>query len=145
MMDKSDPVEAKCPECGAPRVEGMNCWEMLGAICAWEFQDAELQAEHFLTLASYNLQHPAQFTDKAVAGLRAAFIERLDRDMAIKELRRRAGKAYAGSKRVLKAEPERRPTLRAWGMTIADVYIPEQPEGAAARVRSWAATIRREL
>jgi hypothetical protein len=46
---------------------------------------------------------------------------------------------------VLKPESERRPALRRWSMTIADVYIPDQPQGAAARVRAWAAAIRREI
>jgi len=30
-------------------------------------------------------------------------------------------------------------------MTIADVYIPGKPEGAAERVRKWAASIKKEL
>jgi hypothetical protein len=46
-----------CPECGAPGVSGTICWEML-----------ELLAEHFLTVASYNLQHPTQFTEAALSG-----------------------------------------------------------------------------
>jgi hypothetical protein len=40
---------------------------------------------------------------------------------------------------------ERRPVLRAWTRTIADVCIPDRPHGAAARVREWAAAVRREL
>src|SRR5262245_36258301 len=94
-----DAVE--CPECGARIVNGMTCWEQLGAIGAWEFQDPELLAEHFLTVASYNLQHPAQFTDEALVGLRAAFIDRLDNGVAVAKLRRRAARTYAGKKRVL--------------------------------------------
>ena len=134
-----------CPECGAPAVDGMTCWEQLGLLLAWEYQDPELQAEHFLTVASYNLQYPAQFTDAALAGLRAAFIERIDHGLAVEEVRRRAASAFAGNKRVLKDEAERRPVLRAWSIRIADVYLPDKPHGAAARVRAWAASIRNEL
>lgn len=134
-----------CPECGAARVDGMTCWEQLGAIVAWEYEDPELRAEHFLTVASYNLQHPAQFTEEALAGLRAALIERLDHAMPVKEIRRRAARAYQGKRRVLKDESERKPVLRSWSMTIADVYIPASPEGAAERVRKWAASIRNEF
>jgi len=36
---------------------------MLGAIGAWEYQYSALMAAHFLAVASYNLQHPAQFTN----------------------------------------------------------------------------------
>jgi hypothetical protein len=145
MNERARRHETYCPECGAPMVQGMTCWDMLGAIGAWEFQDPELMAEHFLTVASYNLQHPAQFTEAALAGLRAAFIDRLDKGVAVAEIRRRVGRASAGSARVLRPESERHPVLRQWAMTIADVYLPEQPQAAAERVRAWAAAIRREL
>ncbi len=145
-MDHNLPeAVAVCRECGAPPVDGMSCWEQLGALLAWEYQDPELRAEHFLTVACYNLQHPAQFTDEAVAGLRSALVEHLDNDVSVKELRRRAASAYEGNKRVLRDEAERRPTLRRWSTTIADVYLPDKPRDAAARVRAWAASIRHEL
>ncbi len=123
----------------------MTCWEQLGAILGWESQDPELSAEHFLTVACYNLQHPAQFADEAIAGLRVSFIERLDKGIPVAEIRRRTARAYAGKKRVLKPEAERHPILRRWSKTIADVYIPDKPEGAAQRVREWAAAVRSEL
>jgi hypothetical protein len=138
-------VPPTCPECGAPAIDGMGCWEQLGGVLAWEAQDAELLAEHFLTVASYNLQHPAQFTDEALAGLRAGLIDYLDRGVSTKELRRRASRAFEGSRRVLRAEAERHPVLRRWPMTVADVYIPDQLEGAAERVRRWAKSIREKL
>lgn len=134
-----------CPECGAPKVNGMDCKEQLSAIGAWEFEDPELLAEHFLTVASYNLQHPAQFTEEALAGLRSVFIEHLDNGLPVAEIRKRVGNASAGYKRVLKEESERHPIFRQWTMTIANVYIPDHPECAAQRVRAWAATIRSEL
>ena len=96
-------------------------------------------------VASYNLQHPAQFTAAAIAGLRELFIAHLHQGIAVAEVRRRAAQSTAGSVSVLKPEAERRPMLRHWPMTIADVYIPGQPEGAAERVKAWAASIRAEL
>jgi len=114
-------------------------------IGAWEYQDPELMAEHFLTVAGYNLQHPAQFTDEAIAGLRTAFIERLDNGTAASFIRQRNAKAYEGKKRVTRPESERHPVLRHWKMTIADVYLPDQPQGAAGRVWAWAAAIRSQL
>jgi hypothetical protein len=145
MSEQLQPPQLHCLECGAPMVGGLACWDMLGAIIAWEAQDAELLAEHFLTVAAYNLQHPAQFTKAALAGLRAVFIARLDHGLAHAEIRRRIGQAAAGATRVLKPESERKPVLREWHMTIAEVYLPDKPEGAAGRVRAWAAAIRREL
>ena len=144
MPKQSNPAEA-CPECGAPRVGGMGCREQLGAVLAWEAHDPALAAEHFLTVASYNLQHPAQFAEPALAGLRAGLIDYLDHGVPVSELRRRAGRAFGGAQRVLKPEAERRPALRRWRTTIADVYLPEQPAGAAERVRQWAGAIRADL
>lgn len=145
MNDPSTSNAAHCPECGAPALDGLSCWEQLGLLIAWEYDDPELLAEHFLTVASYNLQHPAQFTGGVIAGLRITLIERLDNDLPVTEIRRRNAATYEGKKRVLKDESERRPVLRRWPMTIADVYIPDRPEGAAGRVRAWAAAIRSEL
>jgi hypothetical protein len=145
MIAHADSQTTTCPECGAPQVDGLTCWEQLGAILGWEFEDPELQAEHFLTVAAYNLQHPAQFTAEALADLQVALVDRLDHDVSTPVLRQRAAAKYNGKKRVLKPEAERRPVLRRWQMTIADVYLPDQPQGAAGRVRLWAAVIRREV
>lgn len=123
----------------------MACWEQFGAVLAWEASDPELAAEHFLTVASYNLQHPAQFMDGIRAELQKVYIEHLDHGLPVAEIRRHIGKVAQGSTRVLKKEAERHPVLRTWPMTIADVYLPDQPEGAAQRVRNWAAAIRGEL
>src|SRR6188508_2563105 len=91
-----------CPECGARSIEGLSCWEQLGMLIAWEADDPDLRAEHFLLVASYNLQHPAQFTDEALDNLRAGLIERLDNSVAVEELRRRAWRTFEGKARVLR-------------------------------------------
>jgi hypothetical protein len=140
----NDPA-ATCPECGAPQVAGFTCWEQLGAVLAWEWQDPELQAVHFLTVAAYNLQHPAQFTDEALQALRAQFIAHLDRGVSVAEIRREVGRAAAGATRVLKPLAARHPVLRLWPLTVASVYLPDHPEGAAARVKAWAASIRQQM
>lgn len=142
-MDESE--SPPCPECGAPRVAGLTCSEQLGAILASEWQDPELAAVHFLTVAAYNLQHPAQFTEAALAGLREQFIAYLDQGVPIGEIRRRVGREAAGAVRVRKPEGERRPRLRQWPVTIADVCSPDRPAGAADRVKAWAASIREQL
>jgi hypothetical protein len=144
VSEQTQAHEATCPECGAPRVSDMTCWKMLGALLAREYDDPELRAEHFLTVACYNLQQPAQLSEATLAGLRAVLVERLDHGLEIAEIRR-VGKAAAGAARVLKRETERQPILRQWAMTIADVCLPDQPQAAAERVRAWAAVIRREI
>ena len=141
-MTHTDASVRMCAECGAPRVGELACFDMLGQLLAWEVDYAELRAEHFLTVASYNLQHPAQFTDDAIAGLRQSYIDYLDRGIAIGEIRRRASAAFDGSKRVRRGEASIRPVLRTWPMTIADVYGVGDPSGAAERVRMWGREIR---
>ncbi len=94
---------------------------------------------------SYNLQHPAQFTAEGLAGLSAVYIEHLDHGLPVAEIRRRVGRLAAGKVRVLRDVSMRHPVLRHWPLTIADVYLPDQPEGAAERVRAWARAIRRAL
>jgi hypothetical protein len=139
------PLERHCLECGAPRVNGMTCQEQLAAILGWENQDRDLFNEHFFTVASFNLQHPAQFTDVALDALRSGFIEVFDGTTPFETLRRRTAARFEGKRRVLKDEADRLPSLRQWKMTIADVYDHDRPQGAAERVRSWAAAIRSEL
>lgn len=80
-----------------------------------------------------------------MAGLRDSFMVYLANGMTIQEVRRRAASAYDGKKRVLRDKAERRPILRSWRTTIADVYLPGRPEGAAIRVRAWAESIRNDL
>lgn len=123
----------------------MSCWEQFGALLAWEADDPELLAEHFLTVATFNLQHPAQFTDEALTALRDTFIDHLDRGLPVPEIRSHMSKEFEGSRRVQLDEAKRQPNPRIWSMTITDVYIPEKPEGAAERVRVWAKSIRDEL
>lgn len=65
--------------------------------------------------------------------------------LPVTEIRRRVAQSAEGKAKVLKPEVARRPVLKRWSMTIADVYLPNQPEGAAARVKAWAASIQPEL
>lgn len=134
-----------CPECGAPARDGLDCREQLAWLIGWEQQDPALAAAHFYTVATFNLQHPAQFTPEALAGLRALFIEAVDGALAGPEVRRRAVAGGLGESKVLRPEAERRPVLRAWPITIADVYLPDHPAGAADRVWAWARAVRAEL
>jgi hypothetical protein len=134
-----------CAECGAASPTALTCWELLGHLLAQEQYDAELLDEHFLTVACYNLQHPAQFTAEALAGLRESLIDRLDRNFPTEHIRRRTSARFEGPTRVLTPEADRRRVPRVWRVTIADVSLPDHVEGAAQRVRSWAAAIRAAL
>jgi hypothetical protein len=39
MQQAAEQTNATCPECGAAQVDGMTCWEQLGGLLAWEWQD----------------------------------------------------------------------------------------------------------
>lgn len=98
-------------------------------ILAWEWNDPELAALHFVTVTCYNLQHPAQFTESALSNLRTLFLEHMECGLAVTEIRRRVAAASSASAQVLKRPGERRPVGRAWPMTIADVALPDAPQG----------------
>jgi hypothetical protein len=130
--------EGACPECGAAQVP-LTCRERLELLLAWEADDEALRRHHFLTVASFNLQHPAAFTEEARAGLEEAFRGYLDGRLTIYDIRRRAGRAT----RVYRPASDVHPRKRVWLMTIDAVAAPDQAAGAATRVRAWAESIRR--
>lgn len=136
-----------CPECGGPAVDGLTCFEQLAAMGAWEYQDPELLALHFRTVASYNLQHPSAFTNETLHALIQVFKEAIDEDLGNAEVRRRMRRVLDvdGPTKVLRPEGARHPVLRRWELTISDVYLPDHPVGAAERVRAWSECIRRAL
>jgi hypothetical protein len=129
--------QSECPECGAAQAP-LTCRERLELLLAWEVDDEALRGLHFLTVASYNLQHAAVFTDEARAGLEDALDGYLDGRLTIADIRRRA----SGAARVHRPADEVRPRRRDWPMTIDAVAAPGQPAHAATRVLSWAESIR---
>lgn len=138
-------ASVRCPECSASTVDGVACAEQFGAVLAWEQDDAELLAEHFLTVASYNLQHPSRFTADALDRLRESLALYLEGELAVKDIRRRMATVFDGPRRVMVREHERVVVARAWPLTIADVYCGGRAQGAAERVRAWAASVREAL
>lgn len=130
--------QSECPECGAAQAP-LTCRERLELLLAWEVDDDALRGQHFLTVASYNLQHPAAFTDEARAGLEDALDGYLDGRLTIADIRRRASRAP----RVHRPADEVRTRRRDWPMTIDAVAAPGQPAHAATRVLAWAESIRR--
>ncbi len=130
-----------CPECGAKEQNERDCYAQLTEVLGWEAHDPELQRAHFLTVASYNLQHPAKFTAEAIAGLRSSVADYLDGKLTTAQIRERNSRAYNGPKRLTKPAAERVPVFKEWAMTIADVHAHNHPEGAAERVRMWAGSI----
>lgn len=138
-------MDHMCPECGALWPEGFSCERAFHALLAREWQDPELQAEHFFLVACYNLQHPSSFTDEALNNLQQGLFARLETGLSIRDLRKRAEEAFDGPNRVKKPEAERQVLLRRWTFTLVDVYAEGALEGAAKRVRDWADSIHRQM
>ena len=137
-MNKNALLPNICPECGALQRDSLTCWEQLGYLLAWEYYDPALAALHFVTVASSNLQHPAQFTPDALASLRRHYLAHLREGLPVTQIRAATGKLTQGAMRVLLPEAERKIVRRDWPLTIADVALPDQPAGAVARVQAWA-------
>jgi hypothetical protein len=123
----------------------MTCQEQLAVLLGWEREDPDLLNLHFYIVASFYLQHPAQFTDEALTELRSTFVAAFDGSAPLATLRRTVGARFQGSKRVLKERDARQPVLREWTVTISDVVGGGRPEGASYRVRRWASALRSEL
>lgn len=134
-----------CPECNAPLIDEFSCWDTLGLLLSWESDDTELQKVHFLTVATYNIQHPSLFQEEAIKELRKLHRKYIDNEITINEIRIIVGKLAKGDKRVLKSITERVIIPQKWKMTIADVYIPDMKEEAPDRVRRWAKSIHHDL
>lgn len=137
-------TSSACPECGGRRVDGLSCQEMFEALLAWEWQDPELGAMHFLTVSSYLLQHPAALTTDALSALRCSFAAVVDGAMTVEQVRAQHARLFAGERQALKPHHDIGPQGFAWSMTIADVYADGRPR-AATRVGRWAEVIRDEL
>jgi hypothetical protein len=133
-----------CSECGAFSHDGLTCQERLCGMVSLERTDPEMQSLHFLTVAAYNLQHPAQFTSEAVECLRRSFAEYLVNKIPIDAIKQQ-GQEFNGPKCVLRPALERTPVLRSWEMTTADVFLPFQPQGTAERVKKWIESVHKDV
>lgn len=125
-------------------MDGLACQNMFEALLAWEWLDPELGGVHFLTVSSYLLQHPASLADDALLAIRAALVAVQDGHSTVDQVRERHSRQFAGAQRVRRPPGEIQPQVRAWSITIADVYTAGQ-QGAAARVKNWARSIAAEI
>jgi hypothetical protein len=110
---------------------------------------------HFYAVASYGLQHPdsMNYTAEALAGLRAALTDALDRRLSVDELRRRSRRETNGPQRVTRRPGDDPVAWRrgGWPITIADICTADTfgaydtYDAFADRVVRWARSIRETL
>jgi hypothetical protein len=138
-----------CSECGAPLPEGGTCRDYFYELLALEAQVPGGPGElpHFFAVASYNLQHPLQFTPEAVQGLRTAVADVLAGRATLDDVRRRVRYATNGPTHVLRrpgsADEEsgsRAAWPTEWPITVLDVCR-VSPEEYRERVRQWGETV----
>ncbi|WP_053367624.1 DUF5946 family protein [Bacillus sp. FJAT-27245] len=134
----------RCPECGAPEANGLDCQGQLEEILAWEQFDPDLLGRHFWTVACFNIQHPSSFAEEAWEGLRAVFREACDNQLTVNEIRRKVSALVDGPVRI-KRKVAAAPISREWAMAISEVYLAGEPKGAADRVLAWSKVIRKQL
>lgn len=133
-----------CPECGAPQTDGLNCFDMFGVVLSWEAFDQDLLNLHFWTVATYNLQHPAQFTEEAIKGLREVYLEAYEKEVPISYIRKKMSRLTEGKVHVIK-KVNITPCLKSWPITIADIYHHNQHIGVSHRVLQWRKSVRSAL
>src|SRR4051812_19187912 len=92
----------ECTECGASLEEGRSCRDYFNDMLAleWQVPGGPGERAHFLAVASYNLQHPSQFTGDILAGLRQTLTDVLSARATIADALARARSATEGSTRV---------------------------------------------
>jgi hypothetical protein len=115
-----------CSECGAP-LDGRNCRDYFNDLLAleWQVPGGPGERAHFLAVASYNLQHPSQFSPATLAGLRETLSDVLANRATIADILMRARAAADGETRVRRrpGDPDHGlpnwPTR--WPLTVRDV------------------------
>lgn len=127
-----------CPRCGAL---GGSCEEVFHKILAMEYDSPRLLAEHFKTVACYNIQHPSIYTSEVIEGLCASLRAHLEEGVEVAEIRRRNSRLYEGDRRVRRQPAEVTVELHRWPMTIRDVWIEGDGDAAAQKVVEWAQSI----
>ncbi|OCA87638.1 hypothetical protein A8F94_07205 [Bacillus sp. FJAT-27225] len=139
-MNRAIDYTKRCPECGAPEANGLDCFGQLGEILSWEHADPDLKSQHSWAVACYTIQHPARFKEDAERKLKEVFCQAYDSQLPGSDIWKEVS-AYAEGK----AKPHYTPVFRDWAMTISEVYLVGERKGAADRVRAWSKIVRKQM
>ena len=150
-MTTHDDVPARCAECGAEQRVGAECRACFEALLAFEAERPPVfGAVHHLTVAAYFLQHPIGYAPDVLAAWHALLADALDGRATPRELMRRHGRQFAGSRRVRSAEAAT-PTIwpSSWPLTVCSVLNPLEQlptsDVYVERARAWASETRASL
>jgi Family of unknown function (DUF5946) len=142
---------SRCHECGASQPSGAECRSCFDLLLAFENERPEVfAAVHHLTVATFFLQHPSDYTSEALASWHTLLVDALDGRASARELQRRHSVQYAGARRVRMPGigiPKQWP--RSWPITVSGVINPLEPlplnDVYVERARAWAAATRATL
>ena len=136
------PAGGSCPECGAPSRDRLTCREQFERLLALEYEHPGAYGKvHFLTVASYNLQHPSGFTQPALDWLLDTLQRAIAKDLPPAEIRRIARVSLPQMGKITqKPKDGGAAAARVWSMTVADIPVGDPVEYTAA-VRAWAGAV----
>ena len=133
---------ATCAECGAVWEAGRDCQGVFDEFLMLEFTDPEYGAVHFLTVATFMLQH-GRYSSEALEWVVPTMRAYLAGETSVERIRREARATVSSGTRkwrVMRA-PDAPPQRHvAWELTLADVAA--QTHDAAsyrAAITAWAA------
>jgi hypothetical protein len=125
---------------------GGSCREQYGECLALEFQEpAVFGAVHHVTVLCYNLQHPRDFSPKALAWMRSSLRAVIEGNVSPVALREQAGREFKRQARVLRKDGQATPPARThWSRTVLDVRR-ESPAVYTGDILAWARAILQDL
>jgi len=135
-----------CEQCGSPLVGSERCRGFFDKLLALEFEDRDAFAEHHLTVACYQLQHPKGFSGEAVEAWCEVVRASLEYGTPPTAIRRAMSARFEGATQVRREGSHVAVWWpRRWPMTVRDVVQPEEQIASAAThvqlVRTWAKSV----
>ncbi|OZB92322.1 DUF5946 family protein [Paenibacillus sp. XY044] len=134
-----------CDKCNAELPLGNTCESILNEFLALEFSDPGYGKVHFLTVASYMVQHQG-YSDEMYAWVQSALRKHLEEGYPTELIRQdmaRGPGSTKGIRRPLDAQPL--PKI-SWTMTIADVAAQmHDAESYCKLIKQWGRTTLKEM
>lgn len=142
--------DRKCPECGSLLDDVAECRDYLNEMIRWDFEDfIGVGKVHHLTVLSYNLQHPSQYSPQGLEDAKASLQEFLINPESFKEHDAWNRKMLASDVRDWKitGTPEDHgeyEMVPVWKMTASDVVKGGLSE-YVENVKEWASSVLESL
>ncbi len=138
-----NPVENRCPECGASWANGKACELIFHEFLILEFENYNGEGEvHFYTVASYMIQHQ-RYSPEGLEWIREQLRNALSGKLSIQEIQAIAGKTVGQDKRNWKITRDKNAPIQPplnWPITIVDVANDTSAD-YNTRILRWAQSV----